>query len=106
MRRQGGFTLTEIAIAFMIVALLLAGFMYTLAAQTDQRNRADTQRRLEEAKELLLTFAIVNGRLPCPARCSNFPLCNDAGPPADGGDEFPAGDALDDEVPEPAVSER
>lgn len=93
MKRQSGFTLTEIAIAFLIVALLLAGFMYTLAAQTDQRNRADTQRRLEEAKELLLTFAIVNGRLPCPARCSNFPLCNDAGPPADGGDEFPAGGA-------------
>jgi prepilin-type N-terminal cleavage/methylation domain-containing protein len=88
-KRQRGFTLTEIAIAFLIVSLLLAGFMYTLSAQTDQRNRADTQRRLEEAKELLLTFAIVNGRLPCPARCSNFPSCNQALPaPADGGDEF------------------
>ena len=84
-RRSQGFTLTEIAIAFLIVSLLLAGFMYTLSAQTDQRNRADTQGRLEEAKELLLTFAIVNGRLPCPARCSNFPLCNAAG---DGGTEF------------------
>lgn len=91
MRRQAGFTLTELTIVFLIVALLLAGFMYTLSAQTEQRNRADTQRRLEEAKELLLTFAIVNGRLPCPARCSNYPFCNAAGPPPDGGDEFPAG---------------
>ena len=87
-RRSQGFTLTEIAIAFLIVSLLLAGFMYTLSAQTDQRNRADTQRRLEEAKELLLTFSIVNGRLPCPARCSNYPACNVAG---DGGTEQPAG---------------
>ncbi|MGQ0545149.1 MAG: PulJ/GspJ family protein [Betaproteobacteria bacterium] len=88
MRNQNGFTLTELAIAFLIVSLLLAGFMYTLSAQTEQRNRADTQRRLEEAKELLLTFAIVNGRLPCPARCSNFPACNAVG---DGGTEQPAG---------------
>jgi type II secretory pathway pseudopilin PulG len=87
-KRSQGFTLTEIAIAFLIVSLLLAGFMHTLAAQTDQRNRADTQRRLEEAKELLLTFAIVNGRLPCPARCSDFPACSVAG---DGGTEQPAG---------------
>jgi prepilin-type N-terminal cleavage/methylation domain-containing protein len=67
MRRQRGFTLTEIAIAFTIVALLIAGFMYTLAAQTAQRERSDTLRSLEEARELLIAFAIVNGRLPCPA---------------------------------------
>ena len=74
-RRSQGFTLTEIAIAFTIVALLLAGFMYTLAAQTAARERSDTLRRLEEARELLVTFAIVNGRLPCPAAAPpNFPF--------------------------------
>lgn len=82
--RAAGFTLTELAIAMMIIALLLAGGMYTLSAQIEQRNRSDTQRRLEEARELLLNFAIVNGRLPCPARCSNYPACNAVG---DGGDE-------------------
>lgn len=76
---QRGFTLIEVAVVFTIVAILLSTLMYTLSAQSEQRARADTQRRLEEAKELLIAFAIVNGRLPCPARCSNWPACNVAG---------------------------
>ncbi|MEW5861996.1 MAG: type II secretion system protein [Pseudomonadota bacterium] len=67
-RRSDGFTLTELAVVLAIVALLLGSLMYTLAAQTDQRNFEETRRRLEQARELLLGFAIVNGRLPCPAR--------------------------------------
>ena len=67
MRRDGGFTLTELAVVVAIIGLLLASAMYTLSAQTEQRNFEETRRRLEAARELLLTFAIVNGRLPCPA---------------------------------------
>jgi prepilin-type N-terminal cleavage/methylation domain-containing protein len=63
-----GFTLTELAVVVAIVALLLGGLLYTLSAQTDQRNFEETRRRLELARELLLAFAITNGRLPCPAR--------------------------------------
>ena len=66
-RPQGGFTLTELAVVFTIVAFLLASLMYTLSAQTEQRSRDASTRALDEAKELLLAFAIVNGRLPCPA---------------------------------------
>jgi len=66
MRGQRGFSLTELAVVVAIVGLLLATAMYTLSAQVEQRSRSDTQRRLEEAKELLLSFALVNGRLPCP----------------------------------------
>ena len=51
-----------------IVALLLGGLIYTLSAQTEQRNFEETRRRLEQARDLLLGFAIINGRLPCPAR--------------------------------------
>ena len=43
--------------------------MYTLSAQTEQRNFEETRRRLEPARELILSFAMVNGRLPCPAEC-------------------------------------
>lgn len=66
MRVRRGFTLIELTVVLAIVGFLLTTAMYTLSAQTDQRNRSETQRRLDEAKELLLTFAIINGRLPCP----------------------------------------
>jgi prepilin-type N-terminal cleavage/methylation domain-containing protein len=65
--RTRGFTLTELAVVLAILGLLMGGLMYTLTAQVEQRNFADTQRRLEEARELLLAFALANGRLPCPA---------------------------------------
>ena len=66
--RMRGFTLTELAIVLAIVAFLLGGLLYTLSAQTDQRNFEETRRRLDLARELILSFAVVNGRLPCPAR--------------------------------------
>lgn len=66
--RSPGFTLVELAVVLTIVAFLLASLMYTLSAQTEQRNFDDTRRRIEQARELILSFAIANGRLPCPAR--------------------------------------
>ena len=63
-----GFTLVELSVVFTIVALLLGSLMYTLSAQVEQRNFEETRRRLDQARELLLSFAIVNGRLPCPGR--------------------------------------
>jgi len=69
-RRDRGFTLTELAVVFTVISLLLAAAMYTLSAQTDQRNNEETRRRLEAARELLLGFAVANGRLPCPATTS------------------------------------
>ncbi len=71
MRRAAGFTLTELAVVLAIVALLMGTLMFTLSAQTEQRSFEDTRRRLENAKELLLAYAIVNGRLPCPARSNS-----------------------------------
>ena len=65
--RQGGFTLAEIAIAFLIVALLLGGAMMTLSAQVEQRNHEETLRRLNAAAEAVIAYAIVNRALPCPA---------------------------------------
>jgi prepilin-type N-terminal cleavage/methylation domain-containing protein len=65
---QRGFTLIELSVVMVIVAFLIGGLIYTLAAQVEQRNFEETRRRLDQARELLLAFAITNGRLPCPAR--------------------------------------
>jgi prepilin-type N-terminal cleavage/methylation domain-containing protein len=62
-----GFTLAELAIAMVIIALLLAGSMLPLSAQIDIRNISDTRRTLDGVKEAIIGFALANGRLPCPA---------------------------------------
>ncbi|HWS13359.1 MAG TPA: type II secretion system protein [Rhodocyclaceae bacterium] len=65
--RQRGFTLVELAIVLLIVAVLIGGLMVPLSAQMDIRNRAETDRTLADAREALLGYAAANGRLPCPA---------------------------------------
>ena len=67
-RLHSGFTLTELAVVFAIVALLVGGAMATLSSQVEQRNYDETRRRLDAAVEAVIAFAIVNRRLPCPAR--------------------------------------
>jgi prepilin-type N-terminal cleavage/methylation domain-containing protein len=70
-RLQSGFTLAELAIVLVIVALLLGGTMAMISSQTDQRKWNDTQSRLEAARDALLGYAIANGRLPCPANSTS-----------------------------------
>jgi prepilin-type N-terminal cleavage/methylation domain-containing protein len=74
-----GFSLVELAVVMAIVALILGGLITTLSVQTEQRNFEETRRRLEQARDLLLGYAVVNGRLPCPATA------------ASSGDESPVG---------------
>lgn len=81
--RGQGFTLTELAVVFFIVALLMATAMFTLSAQTDQRNFEETRRRLEAARDLVLAFAVANGRLPCSGTASGDE--NPAPPPVGNG---------------------
>jgi type II secretory pathway pseudopilin PulG len=55
------------AVVLAITGFLLLMGMYTLSAQSEQRAREETQRRLEQARDALLGYAVANGRLPCPA---------------------------------------
>jgi prepilin-type N-terminal cleavage/methylation domain-containing protein len=66
-KQHTGFTLTELAVVLLIIALLLGGMMLPLAAQDDSRRAQDTQRTLAEIREALLGFAAAHGRLPRPA---------------------------------------
>jgi len=67
MKFSKGFTLAELAIAMVIIALLLAGSMLPLTAQIDIRKISDTQRIMDGVKDAIIGFALANGRLPCPA---------------------------------------
>jgi prepilin-type N-terminal cleavage/methylation domain-containing protein len=69
---QNGFTLIEMAIVLMIVALLLGGMLVPLSAQMDQRNVSDTQKTLSDIKEAIMGYALANGRLPCPAKADRI----------------------------------
>jgi len=66
-RAQAAFTIVELAVVMAIIGLLLAGAMMTLSAQAEQRAVDETRRRLNAAADALMAYAVVNGRLPCPA---------------------------------------
>lgn len=62
-----GFTLTEMAVVLVIVALLIVGMMLPLSAQQEIRARQETEKTLIDIREALIGFAVINGRLPRPA---------------------------------------
>ena len=62
-----GFTLTELTIVLVIVALLTGGIMVPLSMQIDQRNYNETRQRLDEVREALIGYALAEGRFPRPA---------------------------------------
>lgn len=66
-RRLSGFTLIEMAVVLMIIGLLLGGLIPTLSAQIDAQRSNNTQKQLNEIMEAVTGFAVINGRLPCPA---------------------------------------
>ena len=63
---QTGFTLIEMTMVMMIIGLLLTGLIPTLSAQMESRRINETRKQLDEIKESLIGFAIINGRFPCP----------------------------------------
>jgi prepilin-type N-terminal cleavage/methylation domain-containing protein len=84
---ERGFTLTELAVVLVIVALLIGGMMMPLAAQQDIRARNETEKVLNDIREALIGYAAANGRLPRPATsavngaenpatCANDAACN------------------------------
>lgn len=70
--RGRGFTLAEMAIVLLIVALLAGAMLVPLAAQIDQRATSEVKRSLGEIREALVGYAAshtaTDGKpyLPCP----------------------------------------
>lgn len=63
---QHGFTLTELAVVLVIIALLLGGLLVPLSTQQDLENHRATTSQLTNIREALLGFVATYGRLPCP----------------------------------------
>lgn len=61
-----GFTLVEVAIALVIVGLLMAGGMSLLSSSSDVARYKATQNSLNEIKQALQGYYVLNQRLPCP----------------------------------------
>lgn len=66
--RQRGFSLVEISIVLVIVALLITGLIPSLSGQIEQRRLSETRRYMDEVRDALLGYAIstANKHLPCP----------------------------------------
>ncbi|OGS96799.1 MAG: prepilin-type N-terminal cleavage/methylation domain-containing protein [Gallionellales bacterium RBG_16_56_9] len=67
--RPGGFSLVEMAIVLLIVALLLGGLLPTLSSQIEQQRRGEARKQMDEIVQTLLGYAASQQppRLPCPA---------------------------------------
>jgi prepilin-type N-terminal cleavage/methylation domain-containing protein len=69
-KSNSGFTLVEMAMVLMIVGLLLGGLIPTISSQMEQQLASETRKQMDEIQQALIGYAIVNGRLPCPAEAS------------------------------------
>lgn len=69
---ERGFTLTEMAVVLVIVALLIGGMVLPMSAQQDIRNTSETQKTIADVTEALYGYAASHtasdGKpyLPCP----------------------------------------
>ena len=63
---RAGFTLIELAMVLFIITLILGGLLTPLATKLELDERKKTSEKLEEIRNSLVGFAIVNGHLPCP----------------------------------------
>ncbi|MCB1754742.1 MAG: prepilin-type N-terminal cleavage/methylation domain-containing protein [Gammaproteobacteria bacterium] len=77
-----GFSLIEIAVVLLVIGLLLGMILKPLGAGFDQSKRRQAQLQLEEIRDALIGFAVVNSRLPCPSTVMGAgqepALCNES----------------------------
>lgn len=62
-----GFTLVELAMVLVILALLGGSLLVPLASRIEARDRQAALERLRDIQGALTGFAIIHGRLPCPS---------------------------------------
>ena len=66
-----GFSMIELAVALVIIAILLGSILVPLNTQVESRKYDETQRTLERAREALLGYVAAYGYFPCPASATS-----------------------------------
>ena len=66
-----GFTLIEMAVVLLIVGILLGGLLPTLSSRIEQQRLSEVHKQLDEIEQAMIGYALINGRLPCPASSSS-----------------------------------
>jgi prepilin-type N-terminal cleavage/methylation domain-containing protein len=69
--RAAGFTLVELAMVLVILALLGGSLLVPLASRIEARDRQAALERLRDIQNALTGFAIIHGRLPCPSTATD-----------------------------------
>ena len=65
-RMERGFTIVEVAIAVMLMAIILGYSVAMFPVQQELKQYRHAEAEMDEIIEQLIAFAQVNGRLPCP----------------------------------------
>ncbi|HEY6528194.1 MAG TPA: type II secretion system protein [Cellvibrionaceae bacterium] len=70
-RASAGFTLIEMAIVMVILGALLGGLLVPLASQREINQQKATNQLLQELRQALIGYAVMNKKLPCPASATS-----------------------------------
>lgn len=65
--RQRGFSLVELAAVLMVLGLVTLALVQFLGTAAQERREVVSRDLLQRADDALLTYAMINSRLPCPA---------------------------------------
>lgn len=66
MKTTSGFTLLEMAIALVVIGLLVSGGIGLMSGVSDTSRYKSTQNNINEIKDALQSYYLLNYRLPCP----------------------------------------
>lgn len=65
--RQKGFTLIEMSVAFVIIGISIMLLWQFIGRQVQHTAETDAQDLLARSQKSLISYALIHGRLPCPA---------------------------------------
>ena len=88
---QHGFTLIEISIVMIIVGLMVVGFIQSYKIYDEKRKIELTELRFNDIEQAINNYALINGRLPCPAARNVPGAVYDSGKAVDCATAIPAG---------------